>query len=418
NFQAGEQCTFTIFKDQVHDVDTDDVGPNDDTLLANFVATFTVATGTAPPYPPSVHTTFGNPNGATADINQPNNYLMEKPEFTVSYNRDMGRPNWVSWHLSDEWIGTLARVDTFRPDPAVLPTWYRVQATDFSNSGFDRGHMTPNADRDKETSIPINQATFLMSNMVAQAPDNNQGPWAQFEGYLRTLLPGDEVYIVSGPFGVGGTGSNGGVTTTLAGGNVTVPAQTWKVALVIPKASGDDISRVSCSSRTIAVIMPNIQGIRNNPWENYLTTVDAVEQLTGYNFFSNLPPAVQACVEAGNNGTNPPGTANQSANTTEDNAVVITLQALQANSNTLTFSIVNGPTSGSLGSVSAASCASGTCTATVTYTPGADFNGSDSFTFRANDGPTNSNISSVNITVNPVNDDPDAVDDTPTIEIG
>ena len=64
------------------------------------------------------------------------------------------------------------------------PDWYRVQAFDFSGSGFDRGHMTPNADRDKETSIPINQATFLMSNMVAQAPDNNQGPWADLENYL------------------------------------------------------------------------------------------------------------------------------------------------------------------------------------------------------------------------------------------
>ena len=50
--------------------------------------------------------------------------------------------------------------------------------------------MVPNADRDKETSIPINQATFLMSNMVAQAPDNNQGPWAELEGYLRTLTTG------------------------------------------------------------------------------------------------------------------------------------------------------------------------------------------------------------------------------------
>ena len=99
NFLAGEQCTFTIFKDQIHDQDTDDVGPNDDTLIADFVATFTVATGTAPPYPASVHLTFGNPNSATADINQPNNYLMEKPEFTLSYNRDNGGPNWVSWHL-------------------------------------------------------------------------------------------------------------------------------------------------------------------------------------------------------------------------------------------------------------------------------------------------------------------------------
>ena len=199
NFLAGEQCTVTIFKDQIHDQDTDDSGPNDDTLIADFVATFTVATGTAPPYPPSVHLAFGNPNGATADINQPNNYLMEKPEFTLSYNRDAGAPNWVSWHLSDEWVGTLARVDTFRPDPAVFPTWYRVQATDFSNSGFDRGHMVPNADRDKETSIPINQATFLMSNMIAQSPDMNQGPWADLENFLRTLLPANEVYVVAGP---------------------------------------------------------------------------------------------------------------------------------------------------------------------------------------------------------------------------
>ena len=158
---------------------------------------------------------------------------MEKPEFALSYARDLGRPNWVSWHLSDEWIGTLTRVDSFRPDPEVPADWYRVQSFDFAGSGFDRGHLTPNADRDKETSIPINQATFLMSNMLAQAPDNNQGPWAALENYLRTLLPAEELYIVAGGAGVGGTGSNGSVTTTLAGGHVTVPAQTWKVALVL-----------------------------------------------------------------------------------------------------------------------------------------------------------------------------------------
>ena len=79
------------------------------------------------------------------------------------------------------------------------PDWYRVQATDFFSTGFDRGHMTPNADRDSGDSIPINQATFLMTNMFPQAPDNNQGPWANLENYLRTLLPANEIYIVSGP---------------------------------------------------------------------------------------------------------------------------------------------------------------------------------------------------------------------------
>ena len=275
-FVAGEQCSVTLFKDQVTDQDLDDSAPDTNTLPANYVWTFTVATGTAPPYPASVHLTMGNPSGAAATIAQPDNYLMEKPEFTLAYNRDLGRPNWVSWHLSDEWVGSLTRVDTFRADPAVPPDWYRVQSFDFSGTGFDRGHMVPNADRDKETSIPINQATFLMTNMLAQSPDNNQGPWAALENYLRTLLPAEEIYIVAGGNGAGGSGANGGTTMTIANGHVTVPAYTWKAALVLPKDGGDDASRVSCTSRTIAVIMPNTQGIRDDPWENYLTTVDAI----------------------------------------------------------------------------------------------------------------------------------------------
>ena len=298
NFVAGEQCTVTIFKNQVEDQDPDDAGPNTNTLAANYIWSFTISTGTAPPHPPSVHLTMGNPSGAVADTNQPNNYLMEKPEYALSYSRDLGRPNWVSWHLSDEWVGTLTRVDTFRADPAVPAEWYRVQSFDFIGSGFDRGHMVPNADRDKETSIPINQATFLMSNMLAQAPDNNQGPWAAFEEHLRTLLPADEIYVVAGGLGAGGSGSNGGVTMTLAAGNVTVPAHTWKVALVIPKDSGDDVSRVTCASRAIAVLMPNTQGIADDPWEKYLTTVDAIESVTGYDLFSNLPIPIQACIES------------------------------------------------------------------------------------------------------------------------
>jgi endonuclease G len=193
NFVAGEQCTVTIFRDFVTDQDLDDSAPNTNNLPANYSATFTIATGTAPPYEADVHLTMGNPSGAEADVAFPNNFLMMKPEFALSYDRDKGAPNWVSWHLTDEWVGTLSRVDTFRADPAVPADWYRVQGTDFSNSGFDRGHMVPNADRDKETSIPINQATFLMTNMIAQAPDNNQGPWANQENFLRTLLPANEV---------------------------------------------------------------------------------------------------------------------------------------------------------------------------------------------------------------------------------
>src|SRR5207245_16885 len=157
------------------------------------------------------------------------------------------------------------------------------------------------------------------SNMVAQAPDNNQGPWANLENYLRTLASaGDEIYIVSGPAGMGGTGSNGGLTNTVAGGHVTVPSSTWKVALVLPKDSGDDVSRVSASARTVAVIMPNRQGIKTsdpNDWRSFLTTVDAVEALTGYDLFSNVDEAVQNAIEAGTDRVKPLGVANQITST-------------------------------------------------------------------------------------------------------
>jgi DNA/RNA endonuclease G (NUC1) len=414
NFLAGEQCTVTIFKDAIHDVDTDDSGTNADSLPANKVFTFTVATGAAPLYPASVHLTMGNPNGATADLGQPDNYLMEKPEFSLSYNSTRGTANWVSWHLSDDWVGTLARVDTFRADPEVPADWFRVSGFDYVGSGFDRGHMVPNADRDHQTSIPINQATFLMTNMLPQAPDNNQGPWANLEGYLRTLLPGNEVYIVAGGAGTGGTGSNG-AANTIAGSNVTVPAETWKVAVIMPKDSGDDVARVNCSTRTLAVIVPNTQGIRNVNWETYITRVDAVEDLTGYDFFSNLPDAVENCVEAGTNGANVLATANQSASTQEDTAVEITLEAARPDADPITFSIVSEPTNGSLGTIGAPSCTDYACSATVTYTPNSNYQGSDSFTFKVSDGTNDSNTSTVTITVNSVNDDPDAVDDEATV---
>jgi DNA/RNA endonuclease G (NUC1) len=403
NFQPGEQCSITVNKEFVHDSDLDDSLPNTDQLTSSYSATFTVAIGAAPAYPADVHLTFGNPSGAATDLSTPNNYLMIKPEYSLSYNKDRGTANWVSWHLADEWIGSLDRVDTFRADPAVPADWYRVTHLDYTGSGFDRGHMVPNADRDPETSTPINQATFLMSNMIPQAPDNNQGPWANLENYLRTLLPANEIYIVAGGAGTGGTGSNGS-KTTIANGKVTVPARTWKVALVIPKQNGDDVSRVNASARTIAVNMPNIQGIRTtnpNDWQNYLVSIDQVEALTGYDFFSNLPDAVENSIEAGVNGVNPPGTESFSVSTVEDTSKSITLNAVNANNNPLVFTIVNAAAHGTL---------TGTGTDRV-YTPATDFVGTDSFTFRASDGSNNSNISTVTITVTEYNENPIANND-------
>ncbi|WP_207435391.1 DNA/RNA non-specific endonuclease [Sabulibacter ruber] len=239
------------------------------------------------------HLVLGNPSNATTDINNSNNYLMEKPQYALSYSRDRGTPNWVSWHLTQDWIGSAPRQDDFRADNTLPSSWYKVSPNSYSGSGFDRGHNTPSADRTR--TIEDNSATFLMTNMIPQAPNNNQQSWANLEDYTRDLVKaGNEVYVIMGSYGVGGIGSNG-AKTTLDNGRVTVPSQIWKVIVVLTEGE-DDLNRITTSTRVIAVNTPNTNSI-NSSWGSYRTTVDTIEAATGYDLLSVLPDDLEASLE-------------------------------------------------------------------------------------------------------------------------
>ncbi|NVO29700.1 DNA/RNA non-specific endonuclease [Hymenobacter lapidiphilus] len=246
-----------------------------------------------PTQPLTEHLTLGNPSGATADVSQPTNYLLSKPQYALSYHRDRGIPTWVSWHLDASWRGSAARQDDFRADNTLPAGWYQVGGSSYSGSGFDRGHQCPSADR--TNTVPDNSATFLMTNMVPQAPRNNQQTWANLENYTRTFLSsGNEIYIICGAYGQGGTGSNS-FQTTLDQGRVTVPARLWKVVVVLP--TGDnDATRVSSSTRIIAIDTPNDNTI-NTDWGQYRVSVDAIEAATGLDLLSAVPVAVQQVLE-------------------------------------------------------------------------------------------------------------------------
>lgn len=229
---------------------------------------------------------FGNPSGATNNVANENNYLMQKTQYSLSYSRQNATPNWVAWRLDSTWIGGAPRQDDYRADPALPAAWYHVQDNDYSGSGFDRGHMCPSGDRTR--SIPDNSATFLMTNFVPQLGANNQGPWNDFENYCRTLAAqGNELYIITG-----GQGNIG----TIAAGQVVVPKVTWKVVIVLPNGS-NDVQRVNKATRAFGIIVPNQAPIVSNQWETYRVTVDKVEALTGYNFFSAVRKNTQELIE-------------------------------------------------------------------------------------------------------------------------
>ncbi|WP_212003931.1 DNA/RNA non-specific endonuclease [Chitinophaga sp. HK235] len=237
---------------------------------------------------------MGNPSNALANVTAENNYLMVKTYYTLSYNRSRATPNWVSWHIQSSDLGSVSRTNDFRADITLPAGWYQVQNTSYSGSGFDRGHNCPSADRTSSTTA--NSATFLMSNMMPQAPNNNQQTWANLENYTRSLVTaGNEVYVICGSYGQGGTGSLGGVTYTIDNGNVTVPSNIWKVVVVLPNGN-NDLSRVNGSTRVIAINTPNINSI-NTDWKQYRTTVRDIENATGYNLLSALRPSLQDSLE-------------------------------------------------------------------------------------------------------------------------
>jgi hypothetical protein len=107
-------------------------------------------------------------------------------------------------------------------------------------------------------------------------------------------------------------------------------------------------------------------------------------------------------------GNSAPVAESQSVSTPEDMAVAITLGASDVDGDSLTYTILSMPGNGTL---------TGTAP-DVVYTPGANFNGQDSFTFKASDGGLESNIATVSITVTPVNDAPVANADSASAVVG
>lgn len=228
---------------------------------------------------------LGNPSNASTSESSTTNLLIERDQYSFSYNDSTRQANWVSWNFTVEDRGGAQRKDNFIADPLLPASYTAVQGTSYSGSGYDRGHMCPSADR--TATQADNDATFYMTNMVPQAPDNNQGVWANFENETRAIAAlGNEMLIISGPSLFPGT--------QIASG-VKIPGYVWKIVLVVPVGSNPDVpavDRINASTRVIAIKIPNIQGVRSNPWQNYVTSIAQIEADTGFTFLTNLPTAV------------------------------------------------------------------------------------------------------------------------------
>lgn len=250
---------------------------------------------TAPQREPSVAEAddilLGNPTDAIADSANADNFLVKHLKFVLSYNSSRGGPNWVSWHLQRSDLGNVERSNNFMPDSELLPAW-QIRPSDYLGSGYDRGHMCPSGDR--TASEAANRETFVMSNMLPQTGDLNRHVWEGLESYCRELVTKEkkELYVVAG---------GRDKADTIAHEKVAVPSFCWKVIVVLPEGD-DDLQRINADTPVIAVDIPNRQGIANDSWRNYLTTVRKIEDKAStrrlkLNLLSELHSDVAAVLE-------------------------------------------------------------------------------------------------------------------------
>ncbi|HET7464135.1 MAG TPA: PKD domain-containing protein [Longimicrobium sp.] len=242
------------------------------------------------------HLEFGQPlNTPAGEI------VLNKRQYVSGYNPARGGPDWVSWNINATHFSGVPRCDCFSADQTLPAGVYHVVDFDYRNGGYDRGHMVQSESR--TTTDQENASTFLLTNILPQGAENNQGPWSKFENYLNDLARtnGKEIYVVAG-------GEYAATPGTLKGeGKVAIPDYTWKVAVIMDGGKGLADVHSAADVQVIAIKMPNLTstgspassvGMRNNPWEQYQVTVNQIEAETGYDLLAALPNNIEVLVEA------------------------------------------------------------------------------------------------------------------------
>jgi endonuclease G len=130
-----------------------------------------------------------------------------------------------------------------------------------------------------------------MSNIIPQTPDLNRGVWLKLEYECERLCKEEnkELFVVAG----GIFHSN---KTLNDAGKVVIPDSCFKIIVVLDK--GQTLANVTSTTKVIAVVMPNIAGIRTDAYSKYLTTVDRIEASTGYDFLNEISDSVEESIES------------------------------------------------------------------------------------------------------------------------
>ena len=206
-------------------------------------------------------------------------YQMYAGNSTVNWNRK-------SWEQTS-WKG-----DPFQEDTKI-PEQYRTKLSDYSGSGYQRGHICPSADR--LYSQQVNEQTFYLSNMHPQIGTFNTGIWEKMEEQVRAWNVNtfrDTLFVCKGGT-IDKTAQIKGYTRS----GLLVPKYFFMAVLCKQYSSKDKKWNYKAIGFWIEHQNSPISGDKIS---NYVVSIDELEKNTGIDFFCNLPDDIENRVEAVN----------------------------------------------------------------------------------------------------------------------
>lgn len=208
--------------------------------------------------------------------------------YSMLYDTENRLALWVAYPLYGAMMGESGRTDAWEYDPKVPKRYQAELYRSYGASGYDRGHQLPSADR--TASREINNTTFYFTNMTPQNSSFNQGIWANLEGKVRNWANGcDTLYVV--------TGAMLSETPAYVQGNreekVAVPEAYFKVLLRYSSVKAAQNGGYDA----IGFWFENRSYSQSSVTAEFAKSVDQIESLTGYDFFTNLAEGEQTTAE-------------------------------------------------------------------------------------------------------------------------
>lgn len=197
--------------------------------------------------------------------------------YSLSYSEQHEQAEWVAYELKKSHLSsTNFKRPYFEIDNAVKTG--AAHWRNYKNSGYDRGHLCPAADR--RYSKAAHDETFLTSNISPQDHQFNSGIWNTLEQKVRYWAAKyNGVFVVTGGVLTGNMDSIGDEY-------VAVPEQFYKIIL------DNDSGYI----KVIAFLIPHKDS--HEPLYNFVVSVDVLEKLTGIDFFPELEDNIENKVEA------------------------------------------------------------------------------------------------------------------------